>query len=476
MKKIFIVLLAIISFCAPLLLRPTSNRVQAQAASEAQFNSEAFTEDAGKFLNTYKQFTFRLAGSKIKDETETLVSSEERAQLYIVNEMTKLGLTAADTERVKAGIQEFGFVSEFNGQYSTSRNIVFDYLGNSESKKKLIIGCNYDSVAFEIASEQVDTSKIVPSESIISSSSSVATVYALASAVKRANLKVNIEFIFFGAGESGNAGSNFFVQGIGDEEKKDIVGMINLDSVVGENLYFYVDEVNNKVSDYLEGASSASGGKITKINTSHLAKMALESPNALGLTYSHIAMSSDNFSFMQRGIVAVNIIAGDYSSGLMIGRNDFKNKANVSYTANDNMEYIGKTFGNVVMDGIGRVGAFIFGALEDAEFLKAFEAGTNQNAWFAAIFGNKNLAMYLTVFALIAFVIIAMLLHYKFTVKAYHANIETEFLSSVIQITEQIEPENSDENVAKIVSKVLAEDIKRDKTIKVKKKDKDEQE
>ena len=146
----------------------------------------------------------------------------------------------------------------------------------------------------------------------------------------------------------------------------------------------------------------------------------------------------------------------------------------MSYTSNDNMEYINTNFGNVVLEGVGKVGEFLFNAVADSAFLTAFEAGTNQNTWFALIFGNRNLAMYLTVIALIAFVIIAMLLHYKFTVKAYHANIEAEFLSSVIQITEQIEPENSDENIAKIVSKVLAEDIKRDKTIKVKNKKDDD--
>ena len=50
-----------------------------------------------------------------------------------------------------------------------------------------------------------------------------------------------------------------------------------------------------------------------------------------------------------------------------------------------------------------------------------------------------------------------------------------EFLSSVMKISDQIDKNGKDDTVAKVVSQVIANDIKKEKVIKVKrqKKDKD---
>ena len=65
-------------------------------------------------------------------------------------------------------------------------------------------------------------------------------------------------------------------------------------------------------------------------------------------------------------------------------------------------------------------------------------------------------------------IVVAMYIHYKLSIKAYHANVEVEFLSSVVKIADQLDKSGKDENVAKVVSQVIANDIKKDKTIKVK--------
>ena len=77
---------------------------------------------------------------------------------------------------------------------------------------------------------------------------------------------------------------------------------------------------------------------------------------------------------------------------------------------------------------------------------------------------------YLTLCALIVFIVVAMFVHYKLSIKAYHANVEVEFLSSVVKISEQIDQTGIDPSVPKVVSQVVAHDIKKDKIIKRRRK------
>ena len=58
-----------------------------------------------------------------------------------------------------------------------------------------------------------------------------------------------------------------------------------------------------------------------------------------------------------------------------------------------------------------------------------------------------------------------MFTYYKLTVKSYYSDIETEFLSSVVKISDQI-GEDSEGDVTKMVGMVIANDIKKDKTLK----------
>ena len=83
------------------------------------------------------------------------------------------------------------------------------------------------------------------------------------------------------------------------------------------------------------------------------------------------------------------------------------------------------------------------------------------------------MVLYLTVVAFIVNLIIAMFVYYKLSIKAYHANVETEFLSSVVKICEQIDENGTDPNIPKAVNQVIARDIKKDKTIKSRRKKKD---
>ena len=105
--------------------------------------------------------------------------------------------------------------------------------------------------------------------------------------------------------------------------------------------------------------------------------------------------------------------------------------------------------------------------------MTVMKASSGDANWVYTIFANKTLATYMTVFAFITLLVVAMYIYYKLSIKAYHANVEVEFLSSVVKICEQIDETGQDPNVAKAVSQVIARDIKKDKTLKSKKNKKD---
>lgn len=432
----------------------------ADVGSGLTFDQTQFSTSADGYLNEFKKHTRRLAGT----------DGEKQAGEYIAEKLKTLGLTASERVGVdENGLQKFGFTDHLTGNFLYSNNIIFNYSGGADDKK-LIVGCNYDAVAYEQDENgYLLADKPIECEAIVQSASNVATLLAVADIVSKSGLSLNIEFVFFGAGESNQAGSKFFVQGITDEEKKNIIGMVNIDSVVGENTYFYVDEVDNDLSKFVSNFSATNNLKISKLDTIHLGKV-LGTGDELGLGYTHIALCSDNISFMKESIGTVSLISGNYSNGLMVGRNEFASGETLSYTANDNSAYLTEKFGTAVSDGMARAGQFLASAISSQEFLNSFASSQKQSKIFYDIFANEHLVIYLTAAAVIIFVVIAMYMHYRYVVKAYHANVELEFLSSVIKITEQIEPESSDENVAKVVSKVLAEDIKRDKTIKRKRR------
>ena len=62
--------------------------------------------------------------------------------------------------------------------------------------------------------------------------------------------------------------------------------------------------------------------------------------------------------------------------------------------------------------------------------------------------------------------------HYKLTEKSYYANIEVEFLTSVVKISDHVDKNSANGEVAKIVGQVIANDIKKNKTIRPDKKKK----
>lgn len=108
-----------------------------------------------------------------------------------------------------------------------SKNISVDIKGKSD--KTLIIAAHYDSTGLKEGSLGVTDN-----------ASSIAALLALSQKLQDENLPLSVRLIAFGAEEIGLLGAKAYVQQLSDKELAKIVGMINLDTIVGgDHLYIH---------------------------------------------------------------------------------------------------------------------------------------------------------------------------------------------------------------------------------------------
>lgn len=429
----------------------------ANAANFAGATPTEFADTVTEILNDYVNFDERVAGS----------DDEKLAGDYIISKLDETKCEPLVNDNITDGEQKFTFQSIFDGIYYSSRNIIYNYNSKKATDKKVIIGCSYDSVAYKY-NEYGEITSLVSSQGVNGSAGSVAVLLALAEYLPEFEFDFNIQFVFFGAGSSDNAGSRFFTQGIKDEELNNILLMINLDNIaVGRNLYFYIDEIENDFSKYVSDFSSKNQLDIKKVSVSNLGKLILTSPNELGFMYRHICLTSNNIQFMKRGILTMNIFAGDYSNGIVLGRSEYADQEVVTFTGNDNLEYITNAYGeDSITNNLYSVYDTLQMLLKDNKFEATCVSSVGQTEWVYKFFTGEKLPAFITLSATIILIGVALIIHFKLTKRAYYANIEKGFIKTVLDITSNISGKVEDEDIPKFISEIIVRDIKRDKKIK----------
>ena len=159
---------------------------------------------------------------------------EKRASEYIRSAFEKAGYTVQ--------VQPFR-VTTWDDETVTSQNIIAVKPGTSSDE--IIIGAHYDSAG--------------PGEGADDNAASVAILLELAEQLKDKKTPYTVRFIAFGSEEVDLDGSHYFVRQMGAQERKQIIGMINLDSLAaGDYLYLYGDK--GVVVRDLVVASAKTGG------------------------------------------------------------------------------------------------------------------------------------------------------------------------------------------------------------------------
>jgi len=431
------------------------------SASNFQLTYNEYSEKVQTILGEFCEFRARTAGSKVEKDAATYIRD------YLAVNATKV--TAKNDLSTENGIQEFKFISDYTGLYETSQNVIFEYKSSVKTNKKVILACNYDApLKYD---EETGEYITYNNDAVNVSAAGVASLMILAETLPNYNLGFNLEFVFFGAGESSFAGSDFYLNGLSTDDEKDVLCVINIDKVaLGNNLYFYMDEVKTSFSKYVSSVVSSFS---KEIDLSHLNKTEYIY-NDLGLGYTHIALESDNVNFMKRGIATINLFAGDYETGIVMGRNEYNGKELISYTDNDTIDYINKNLGNEeIADNLYMVNSAIETLLNDVNFEKNAAKSYGKTNWFYKIFANEALVLWFTIVAFVVILIVSMHIYNKLTFKSYYANVEVEFLSSVVKISDHVEKGPESKDVAKVVGQVLANDIKKNKTLRPEKKKKE---
>lgn len=457
MRKLKNILLGII-FALVFVFSGFVGQKQTAYASNFLLSYSQYSEKVQLILDEFCAFKTRIAGSENEKEAANYIHK------YLKTNATKL--TAKNNISTEDGIQEFKFISDYTGVYEKSQNIIFEHKSATKTDKKVILTCNYDAPARydEESGEFVSYGN----DALNASAAGVASLLMLAQTLPNYSLSYNLEFVFFGAGESSLAGSEFYLNGLSNDEAKNVLCVINIDKVAfGNNMYFYINEIETGFSKYVSRVCSAFS---KEVNLSHLNKTEFVE-SGLNLGYSHIALESDNVNFMKRGIATINMFAGDYESGLVMGRCEYANKAPLTYTENDTIEYaINNLEKDEVVDNLYLVNSSIETLLNDSGFVKNASGAYGEASWFYKIFANEKLVLWCCVVVFVIVLIIAMWMHFKLTERSYYANIEIEFLSSVVKISDNVDGKVNDKDVAKVVGQVLANDIKKNKTLKPEKK------
>lgn len=185
-------------------------------AQEQVGNYGEYAYDTLKYID--KNLRERKAGSE----------QELKAANYIKEKLESAGY--------KVTVQPFEFTTK-KGEKLKSQNIIVTKQGDSD--KEVIVGAHYDSVS---------TSGVDDNGS--------GTVVNLETAIRMINVKTpyTIKFVFFGAEEVGLKGSKAYVDAMTQDEKDNLVYMVNMDSMLA-GTYSYVYSGNyNETTKKVENA------------------------------------------------------------------------------------------------------------------------------------------------------------------------------------------------------------------------------
>ncbi|MBR5145784.1 MAG: Zn-dependent exopeptidase M28 [Clostridia bacterium] len=306
----------------------------ASATQSANYNDYATYNWLEKFVTTNPSRTTGTVG-------------EETAALWLEQELQKMGF-ATETQTFEAPV---GSVAGVTNKVANSKNVIAK-LGYDNNKQTVIIGAHYDN-----ATNLFNGGFVSGGEGAMDNGSGVAVVLTVAQkvAMQRPVLPFNVEFVFFGAEEMGMVGSNYYVSKLSQQQRDNVLLMINADVVAsGDNLYVWGEDKKTPQANYF---ADISNGKIKKTPANTKAM----GVNSGYRPYYSVCQMSDHMEFLHAGIPVAAFFSGNFSAGTSFVEN--KGKDDISHTKNDTINYMKNNFGisfvnnmeavaNVIFDGV----------------------------------------------------------------------------------------------------------------------------
>ncbi|OBR68090.1 hypothetical protein A7K91_07695 [Paenibacillus oryzae] len=258
---------------------------------ELTLNAEAGTE-AYKYLTVLSSvYGTRVAGT----------AGEVAARGYIVEEFEKLGYTVE--------VQPFNY-----GGSSSSANVIATKAG--QSPREIVVGAHYDATGHGKGTDD--------------NASGVSVMLEAAAALNDAVTPYTIKFVAFGAEEVGMRGSKYYVNQLTESEKRNIAGMINLDSLAaGDFMYIY--------------GSAGKGGFIRDLGLDIVNRLGLDvitNPGYPGFPAGTTGDWSDHDPFDKAGIPYAYLEATNWDIGDNEGETQTAANGSYWHTAKDTLESI----------------------------------------------------------------------------------------------------------------------------------------
>lgn len=277
MKKITIALIMVISLIAPI-----------------QTMAESVTQN-GTIIEPLEQNIEQIIDEITSEPRPINSDAIQNVKEYISEYFGNLGYD-------KIEYQKFEYNNENNENAivdGIGENIIVTKNSSIDTTKNLIISAHYDSAEDSVGAND--------------NGSGVAAVLELARILKDTEIPYNIKFILFSGEEKYMLGSRWYVGKLTEDERKQIIGVINIDTIAEKSNLSYMAMIEgNKRPDNAEYDDEGLK-KLAELNKNSMSELFTPSDRF----FLTMATNSDHYPFALVNIPAVSIVQ-DWQDGLNV--------------------------------------------------------------------------------------------------------------------------------------------------------------
>ena len=277
MKKITIALIMVISLIAPI-----------------QTMAESVTQN-GTIIEPLEQNIEQIIDEITSEPRPINSDAIQNVKEYISEYFGNLGYD-------KIEYQKFEYNNENNENAivdGIGENIIVTKNSSIDTTKNLIISAHYDSAEDSVGAND--------------NGSGVAAVLELARILKDTEIPYNIKFILFSGEEKYMLGSRWYVGKLTEDERKQIIGVINIDTIAEKSNLSYMAMIEgNKRPDNAEYDDEGLK-KLAELNKNSMSELFTPSDRF----FLTMATNSDHYPFALANIPAVSIVQ-DWQDGLNV--------------------------------------------------------------------------------------------------------------------------------------------------------------
>lgn len=277
MKKITIALIMVISLIAPI-----------------QTMAESVTQN-GTIIEPLEQNIEQIIDEITSEPRPINSDAIQNVKEYISEYFGNLGYDNIE-------YQKFEYNDENNENAivdGIGENIIVTKNSSIDTTKNLIISAHYDSAEDSVGAND--------------NGSGVAAVLELARILKDTEIPYNIKFILFSGEEKYMLGSRWYVGKLTEDERKQIIGVINIDTIAEKSDLGYMAMIEgNKRPDNAEYDDEGLK-KLAELNKNSMSELFTPSDRF----FLTMATNSDHYPFALVNIPAVSIVQ-DWQDGLNV--------------------------------------------------------------------------------------------------------------------------------------------------------------